>query len=83
MGDKGKLYSTDDYGSRFHMMFSGDKAYKPGDEHNAVRNVAQTIPRSPGHEEEWFEMMRKGTPSFPNTKRRVLIPTESIRQETN
>jgi hypothetical protein len=28
--------------------------------------VPQTIPRSPGHNEEWFQMMRDGTPAYSN-----------------
>ncbi|HWH68516.1 MAG TPA: hypothetical protein VNT26_03985, partial [Candidatus Sulfotelmatobacter sp.] len=28
--------------------------------------VPQSIPRSPGHMQEWFRMMKEGTPAFSN-----------------
>ncbi len=34
--------------------------------HEACKDVPQTIPRSPGHVEEWFRMMKDGTPSYSN-----------------
>jgi Oxidoreductase family, NAD-binding Rossmann fold/Oxidoreductase family, C-terminal alpha/beta domain len=66
IGDKGKLFSPDDYGSRFFVMAGEEKEFTPGDRHEAVKAVPQTIPRSPGHNEEWFRMMRDGTPAYSN-----------------
>jgi hypothetical protein len=31
-----------------------------------VKAVAESIPRSPGHSEEWFEMMKGGAPAYSN-----------------
>ena len=64
IGDKGKLFSPDDYGAKFFVALNGETDFVPGDEHEAVRAVAQTIPRSPGHMEEWFRMMKEGAPAY-------------------
>jgi hypothetical protein len=72
IGDKGKLFSPDDYGTKFFLALNGEKDFTPGDEHEAARAVPQTIPRLPAknleeaHMEEWFTMMRDGTPSYSN-----------------
>jgi hypothetical protein len=66
VGDKGKLFSPDDYGSQFYLLVGNEKEYKSGDNHEAVKAVPQTIPRSPGHNQEWFRMMRDGTPAYSN-----------------
>ena len=34
--------------------------------HDAVKDVPQSIPRSPGHMQEWFRMMKEGTQAFSN-----------------
>jgi hypothetical protein len=41
-------------------------ATRDGQEHEAIRAIPQTIPRSPGHNQEWFDMMTKGTPAYAN-----------------
>lgn len=66
VGDKGKLFSPDDYGSRFFVALKGEANYTAGDKHPACTGVAQTIPRSPGHMQEWFKMMQDGTPAYSN-----------------
>lgn len=66
VGDKGKLFSPDDYGSQFYVLLAGEKEYVSGNNHEAVKAVPQTIPRSPGHVDEWFRMMRDGTPAYSN-----------------
>ncbi len=66
VGDKGKLFSPDDYGSQFYLILNDEKEYVSGNNHEAVKAVPATIPRSPGHNEEWFRMMREGTPAYSN-----------------
>jgi hypothetical protein len=66
IGSKGKLFSPDDYGAKFFVALNGEKEFVPGDQHEAAIAVAQTIPRSPGHMEEWFRMMRDGVPAYSN-----------------
>lgn len=74
VGDKGKIFSPDDYGSEFFLLL--DKGFEPARrgnmEHEAIRNIAQTIPRAPGggpgpaHNQEWFNMMKGGPAAYSN-----------------
>lgn len=66
IGDKGKVFSPDDYGARFFVAMKGQDELVPGDKHEACKAVPQTIPRSPGHMQEWFRMMKDGTPAYSN-----------------
>jgi hypothetical protein len=66
LGDKGKLFCPSSDGSRSMLMLQGEKSFSALEKHEAARSVPQTIPRSPGHNEEWFRMMRDGTPAYSN-----------------
>jgi hypothetical protein len=66
VGDKGKLFSPSDDGSKAVLLLAGEQSYSAIEKHEAARTVPQTIPRSPGHNEEWFRMMRDGTPAYSN-----------------
>jgi hypothetical protein len=66
VGDKGKLFSPNDYGGNSLLMLEGEPGYTAMEKHEAAQAVPQTIPRSPGHNEEWFRMMRDGTPAYSN-----------------
>jgi len=66
VGDKGKLFSPDDYGASFFVAMKGQDELTRGDNHDACKAVPQTIPRSPGHMQEWFRMMKEGTPAYSN-----------------
>ena len=73
IGDKGKVFSPDDYGAKFFVVQNGKDNYVAGDQDEACKAVPQTIPRNPStagiterHMSEWFTMMRDGTPSYSN-----------------
>ncbi|WP_226895466.1 Gfo/Idh/MocA family protein [Luteolibacter marinus] len=66
IGEKGSLFSPDDYGSQFFLQLKGEKGFTKGDDHEAAKAVPQSIPRSPGHNQEWFDMMKDGTPAYSN-----------------
>jgi predicted dehydrogenase len=67
IGDKGQLFSTDDYGGRFDLKLKDDAAFTAGHKHPAVMNVVpESIPRSPGHEQEWIDMIKGGAPAYSN-----------------
>jgi predicted dehydrogenase len=66
VGEKGKLFSPDDYGARFFVALNGKNEFVAGDQDEACKAVPQTIPRSPGHMQEWFRMMKDGTPAYSN-----------------
>lgn len=73
IGEKGKVFSPDDYGSQFYLLLKGEEDFKAGKDHPATKDVPQTIARSPGQGDtdhkmkvEWFNMMRTGEPSYSN-----------------
>jgi hypothetical protein len=66
IGEKGKLFSQDDYGRDFFVKLNDEKGYRPAKDHPACQGVAESIPRSPGHEQEWFDMMKGGAPAYSN-----------------
>jgi predicted dehydrogenase len=66
VGDKGKIFSPDDYGAKFYVVMNGSEEYVSGDKHEACKDVPQTIPRSPGHMKEWINMIKDGTPAYSN-----------------
>ena len=72
VGDKGKVFSPDDYGSQFYVMLKDEKKYMGSGNHEAVKAVPQTIARAPGKGDdlsmklEWFRMIQDGTPSYSN-----------------
>ena len=66
IGEKGILFSPDDYGTQFFLQLEGEKTFTKGDDHEAAKAVPVTIPRSPGHNQEWFDMMKDGTPAYSN-----------------
>jgi hypothetical protein len=66
VGEKGKLFSPDDYGSQFSIVLNDEKEYTSGTKHEACKAVPQTIPRSPGHDQEWFAMMKGGPAAYSN-----------------
>jgi hypothetical protein len=78
IGEKGKIFSPDDYGSQFFVLFGDSHEYKPATfkeqdgektierEHEAIRDIPKTIARSTGHMQEWFDMMKDGTPAYSN-----------------
>jgi len=66
VGEKGKIFSPDDYGSQFYVLLKGEEDFKSGKDHEACKAIPQSIPRSPGHDQEWFRMMKGGEPAYSN-----------------
>lgn len=66
IGDKGKIFSPDDYGSKFYLKLKDEGGYTGGDKHAATLNIPKTIPRSPGHVKEWIDMIHGGPPAYSN-----------------
>jgi predicted dehydrogenase len=73
VGDKGRIFSPDDYGARFFIRLKDEKVLTPGDQHEAVKAVPQTIPRNQfqgdtdkRHHLEWIESCKTGKPSYSN-----------------
>lgn len=67
VGDKGTLFSPDDYGSKFYLKLGDDKEYLAGSTHEAVKDIAQTLPRCKGgHAREWLDGIRGGLAPYSN-----------------
>ena len=46
VGEKGRLFSPDDYGARFFVRLNDEKEFKNGKEHEALKSVPVTLPRN-------------------------------------
>jgi hypothetical protein len=73
VGEKGKVFSPDDYGAKFLVSMKNKDEFGPfvpADQSDACKAVPQTLPRiSPGtqsHMNEWFTMMKGGAPAYSN-----------------
>src|SRR5439155_23875920 len=58
IGDKGHLYSPDDYGAQFFLL--------PKADFEGYQGPPETIPRSPGHYKEWVEACKGGPAAYSN-----------------
>ena len=66
VGEKGKLFSPDDYGSTAHLLLNDEQKYQSCERHEACLAIPESIPRSPGHNQEWMDMLRGGAPAYSN-----------------
>jgi hypothetical protein len=71
IGDKGELFSPDDYGARFFIKLKDEKELTDGKAHEAVKAVAQTIPRNEHtgdgdkrHHLEWIAACKGGPAGY-------------------
>jgi predicted dehydrogenase len=71
IGDKGKLFSPDDYGARFFVKLAGEKELANGKDHPAVAAIPQVIPRNEfqgdgdlRHHLEWIAACKGGRPCY-------------------
>lgn len=67
IGDKGKLFSPDDYGAKFFVKLNDEPDLVEGQKHEAVAAIPQTIPRNPfqgdadaRHHLEWIAACKGG-----------------------
>jgi predicted dehydrogenase len=78
IGDKGKLFSPDDYGAQFFIKLKDEKELTDGKMHEAVKAVPLTIPRNEfggeggrrdgdrRHHLEWIAACKGGKPGYSN-----------------
>ncbi len=73
IGDKGKLFSPDDYGARFFVKLKGDKELIDGKNSEIVKAIPQTIPRNAfqgdgdyRHHQEWIAGCKGGPTPYSN-----------------
>jgi hypothetical protein len=64
IGDKGQLFSPDDYGSQFYVMLKGEEKFKGSGNHEAVKAIPEKFTKAPGKGDdlsmklEWMEMIK-------------------------
>lgn len=58
IGEKGTLFSPDDYGSSYELL--------PAENFKDIKKPEPTLPRSPGHHEEWIRACKGGEPAMSN-----------------
>lgn len=64
IGDKGTLFSPNDYGERFYLLMGDEKIGELPDE-KLYKAPTPTLPRSHGrHKEEWFAAIRENNPKL-------------------
>lgn len=74
IGDKGKIFSPDDYGEEFFIKLNDDKKFIHYTKHPAVAAIPQTIPRNDfdavsGHDSdrkqhlEWIKAIKENNPT--------------------
>ncbi len=73
IGEKGQLFSPDDYGARFFVKLKDEKDLIDGKSHEAVKAIAQTIPRNehpgggdPKQHLEWIAGCKGGPVPYSN-----------------
>jgi hypothetical protein len=83
IGEKGKLFSPDDYGARFQVLLNDEDDYVDGDKHEACKAVPESIARTEERntdlamKKEWFAMMKGGPAAYSNFDIAAYL-TESI-----
>jgi hypothetical protein len=73
VGEKGQLFSPDDYGARFFVKLKDEKELTDGKTHEAVKAIPQTIPRNEHHTDgdrkqhlEWIAACKGGPTPYSN-----------------
>ena len=71
IGDKGKIFSPDDYGEQFFVKLTDDKKFRHYTKHPAIAAIPQWIPRNPfkgdadrRHHLEWINAIKEGKPEL-------------------
>ncbi len=69
IGDKGQIFSPDDYGEQFFVKQDGDKKFVHYSKHPAVATIGQSVPRNmfkgdndSRHHQEWIAAIKAGKP---------------------
>ena len=68
IGEKGQIFSPDDYGAQFYVKLNDDEEFKASGNHDAAKTdvIPVSIPRSIGHYKEWIEACKGGKPAYSN-----------------
>jgi len=69
VGDKGKIFSPDDYGEQFFIKLNDEKKFTHYKKYEGISAIPETIPRNPfkgdndlRHHLEWLNAIKEGKP---------------------
>jgi predicted dehydrogenase len=67
IGEKGQIFSPDDYGAEFFIKLNDEKSFTSYKNHPAVKEIPQSIPRNPfksgdGQHLEWIAAIKENKP---------------------
>jgi hypothetical protein len=66
VGEKGRIFSPDDYGATSHLLLNDEQKFTSLEKHEACMAIPESIPRSPGHQQEWVDAIQGGPPAYSN-----------------
>jgi predicted dehydrogenase len=73
VGEKGRLFSPDHYGSQFYVRLEGERDFKSGTAHPAAVQMPEVMPRNAfkgdsdfRHHQEWIAAIKGGPPPYSN-----------------
>jgi len=66
IGEKGRIFAPDDYGATSHLLLNDEKEFTSISKHEACLAIPESIPRSPGHQQEWVDMIKGGPAAYSN-----------------
>jgi predicted dehydrogenase len=64
IGDKGRIFSPDDYGSKFLLRMNDEKELVGSEEHEALKAIPEKYWKSPGHYQEWVDACKGGRAAY-------------------
>jgi Oxidoreductase family, NAD-binding Rossmann fold/Oxidoreductase family, C-terminal alpha/beta domain len=71
IGDKGKIFSPDDYGTQFFVKLNEDEKFLFFKKHPALEGIPETLPRNPftgdadfRHHQEWIAAIKENKPEM-------------------
>ncbi|MBI2929199.1 MAG: Gfo/Idh/MocA family oxidoreductase [Verrucomicrobia bacterium] len=66
IGDKGRIFSPDDYGSQFYIRMNDERELVGSKQHEALKAIPENFVKSPGHYKEWLDACKGGQPGYSN-----------------
>ncbi len=66
IGDKGRIFSPDDYGSQFFIRMNDEPELVGSKQHEALKAIPENFVKSPGHYKEWLDACKGGQPGYSN-----------------
>ncbi|HEY1172073.1 MAG TPA: Gfo/Idh/MocA family oxidoreductase [Verrucomicrobiae bacterium] len=64
IGEKGRIFSPDDYGSKFFLRLNDEKELVASEEHAALKAIPENYWKSPGHYQEWVDACKGGRAAY-------------------